>query len=181
MDATTAAKRPNLRLLGGCKPKPPQFRFKASYQPEPNSGCWIWLGCTRGSHGYGGIKVNGRTIPAHRYPWELHRGPIPVGLFVLHRCDNPARVNPDHLFLGTHQDNEDDKVRKGRQACGDRLARAQDENRPRGTRVGTSKLTPQEILEIKRSALSQKNLGAMYEVSQPAIWAIKTGKTWRWL
>lgn len=80
---------------------------------EPNSGCWLWEGAASGP-GYGTIWFDGRTYATHRLSWEVHRGPIPEGLFVLHHCDTPACVNPDHLFVGTQQDNFDDMRSKGR-------------------------------------------------------------------
>lgn len=79
-------------------------------------GCWSWSGYTD-AHGYARMKVGGRfgrLRGAHRVSWELYRGPIPVGLNVLHRCDNPICTNPDHLFLGTQADNVADRVAKGR-------------------------------------------------------------------
>ncbi len=76
--------------------------------------CWIWTG-TRGPQGYGRIRVGGRrSTGAHRFAWEIVRGPVPDGLFVCHRCDNPPCVRPDHLFLGTASDNAWDCARKGR-------------------------------------------------------------------
>lgn len=81
-------------------------------------GCWLWNGQI-GKRGYGMIGVPKRYGPriqyAHRVSWRLHRGEIPDGLSVLHRCDNPKCVNPDHLFLGTAGDNIRDCVAKGRQ------------------------------------------------------------------
>lgn len=96
-------------------------RFWAKTIPEPNTGCWLWMGSTWGG-GYGQVRINRRTRFAHRVAWEVSNGPIPNGLFVLHRCDNPPCVNPAHLFLGTHQDNMDDMMRKGRKVVltGDR-------------------------------------------------------------
>jgi hypothetical protein len=86
--------------------------------PEPNTGCWLWEGPVN-FFGYG-LSHHSRV---HRLAWEEANGPIPDGLFVLHRCDVPSCCNPDHLFLGTHQDNADDKKRKGRDDCWDARAR----------------------------------------------------------
>lgn len=71
--------------------------------------CWMWVGA-RNKRGYGNIQ----GVLAHRISWELYNGPIPDGLLVCHRCDTPGCVNPDHLFLGTHQDNSRDMIAKGR-------------------------------------------------------------------
>lgn len=82
-------------------------------------GCWLFNG-GKTHFGYGRLSLRGnRWITAHRFAWLLHRGDIPdVSLCVLHRCDNPPCVNPDHLFLGTHADNVRDMVRKGRASTG---------------------------------------------------------------
>lgn len=93
-------------------------RFVSKIRKTP--GCWFWIG-SRDRAGYGRINmVQMRQVPilAHRASWMLHRGPIPVGLCVLHKCDNPSCVNPKHLKLGTHKSNSDDKWRKGRSKTG---------------------------------------------------------------
>jgi hypothetical protein len=95
------------------KVQPLVERFWARVRKGPE--CWEFAGPTR--KGYGQLGVgSGRHISAHRISWELANGPIPDGMQVLHTCDNPPCVNPAHLFLGTHQDNMDDMVAKGRGA-----------------------------------------------------------------
>jgi len=91
----------------------PIARIMAGSIPEPNSGCWLWLGSTN-AKGYAHLKYNNRQQRANRFSWTAYNGEIPPGLHVLHRCDNRLCVNPDHLFLGTNQDNVDDRVNKGR-------------------------------------------------------------------
>ena len=88
-------------------------RFMAMVSPEPNTGCWLWLGSAR-PNGYGLFFLGGKTVGAHRAAWMLVRGPIPSGLFACHHCDVPACVNPAHLFLGTAKDNAADMDSKGR-------------------------------------------------------------------
>jgi hypothetical protein len=80
---------------------------------DKSGDCWLWTG-HRGCKGYGAAWAEGRHQAAHRVSWELAFGAIPDGLHVLHHCDNPPCVNPDHLWLGTNSDNQRDCVAKGR-------------------------------------------------------------------
>ena len=95
-----------------------QARFWGKMCPEPNTGCWLWTASFR-TTGYGQINLRHRNVGAHRLAYELHHGPIPDGLCVLHRCDTPACCNPTHLFLGTRVDNNRDMASKGRSLHGE--------------------------------------------------------------
>lgn len=86
-------------------------------------GCWQWTGRIRDG-GYGRMKLNGKETRAHRVSWLIHKGDIPNGLCVLHRCDNRLCVNPKHLFLGTRRDNYEDMKKKGRHSHGETHAAA---------------------------------------------------------
>jgi len=94
------------------KPVAERLANKSTF--EPNTGCLLWTGGVS-SNGYGTIGLRGKVLSTHRLSWELVNGPIPSGLYVCHRCDTPACINVDHLFLGTAKDNVTDKVQKGRQ------------------------------------------------------------------
>lgn len=104
--------------------------FWASVDKNAPGGCWLWTGWKLNS-GYGDTSVNGRRITVHRFSYELANGPIPKGKLVLHRCDVPACVNPEHLFLGTDADNNHDMRAKGR------------------ARNGRQKLTPEQVRAIR--------------------------------
>lgn len=104
--------------------RPWQQRFWKHVTKDGPNGCWVW-GDSRTEFGYGLLvkersskTYRGKQKTAHRLSWELHHGEVPDGLSVLHRCDNPPCVNPDHLFLGTHADNMRDMFEKGRNRIG---------------------------------------------------------------
>lgn len=127
-------------------PVEPRFWPKVDQTGGPDA-CWPWMAC-RNRHGYGKVGVGGISVTAHRAVWELANGPIPAGLHVLHRCDNPPCVNPAHLFLGTNADNVEDKVRKGRSCAGERSGRYR-----HGRRVGVWARSKQ--LAAARSQVAQ--------------------------
>lgn len=93
--------------------RPLAERFNEKWTPEPMSGCWLWMASVT-VDGYGAIASGGKVIRAHRVSWEIHRVQIPQDMCVLHHCDNPPCVNPEHLWIGTHEENVKDMVRKGR-------------------------------------------------------------------
>lgn len=92
-------------------------KFHDGYVPEPNTGCWLWFKATDG-HGYGQLRNPGsgpgRNVLAHRVSFEISNGSIPAGMVIMHSCDQPLCVNPDHLRLGTMKDNSQDMIAKGR-------------------------------------------------------------------
>lgn len=133
--------------------------------PITECGCLVWMGPISKRTGYGHMVIKARPFMPHRVAWEVANGPIPSGMFVLHRCDIRTCINPEHLFLGTHKENMRDMQRKQRSASGERN--------------GAAKLTPSEIAEIRGSLLSNKRLAAYYGVSPAAIHNIKTMKSWR--
>lgn len=92
---------------------------------EKTATCWNWLG-TLDRYGYGKFQIGRKTIKAHRYSYELYHGPFDSKLHVLHRCDNPRCVNPDHLFLGTNRDNVADRTAKKREGDTSRRLTAQE-------------------------------------------------------
>lgn len=85
-------------------PSPPFKRLMSGFTIDKRTECWLWTG-TKYRNGYGWIKVFGKVISAHRYSYELHKGPIPDGNEVLHSCDVKHCINPDHLRIGSHSEN----------------------------------------------------------------------------
>jgi hypothetical protein len=80
----------------------------------PECGCWIWMGYFNAPNGYGRYQIKGESFLAHRLSWEHHYGPVPKGLWVLHKCDTRSCINPDHLYIGTVKDNSRDTVKRER-------------------------------------------------------------------
>jgi hypothetical protein len=100
-----------------------------------SQACWPWIGTKR--YGYGFLKILKKPVRVHRFSWQIHVGPIPDGLHVLHKCNNPACVNPSHLYVGTDQDNMNDKIRAGRQ------------NHPFGSRIANAILNDDIVRSIR--------------------------------
>ena len=109
--------RARLSRTGRLDIKTTAERIEEKSIPVTESGCWLWVGHIS-KDGYGRLRVAGKKELAHRASYRAFIGEIPDTLLVCHKCDNPSCVNPNHLFIGTHQDNMNDKVAKGRQLSG---------------------------------------------------------------
>ena len=147
----------------------PAERVERRSIPEPNSGCWLWLGGLT-HDGYGWASWMYKSMGVHRLSWFAHYGEIPKGLCVLHRCDVRCCVNPDHLFLGTPQDNTDDMIRKGRDV---KIIV------PLGSENARAKLTEADVHLILSSPLNGVKLGKMLGVSSVNIYNIRNGHRWK--
>ena len=142
-------------------------RFRKKYKWSL-TGCWLWQGrCVKG--GYGQFDIADKNIYAHRLSWELHFGPIPEGMDVLHHCDTPPCVRPSHLFLGTDIDNKKDCMTKERHCYGEQHYEA--------------KLTDAIVKEAKylhfSKGQSKASLARKYGVSAVTMGHAIRGDTWR--
>lgn len=163
----------HLRLLMPGRPhRDVDVRFDEKTIPEPNSGCLLWTGTTS-NDGYGRFRPRGRSlVGAHRFAWEREHGPAPDGLHVLHKCDTPACVNVDHLFLGTHQENMDDMRAKGRAVF------------LRGAASGRALLTEDLVRELRARRAAGETCAALAReigMSAPGLGHALTGRNWSWL
>lgn len=127
--------------------------------------CWVWVGLAVNDDGYGRFGIQPPEGPqvkfgAHRVAWVVNKGPIPEGLHVLHHCDNRACINPDHMFLGTHQDNMDDKTRKGRHP------------------LKRQALTAKTAAAIRSDPRPHLQIAKSFRVSRTTVILVKQGKTW---
>ena len=139
--------------------------------------CWYWFGAK--NHGRGELTYHKKVMLAHRFYYEKFIGPIPTGLFVCHHCDNPACVNPKHLFLGTAADNTRDMWNKGRAYAGFRV-HPPDNSREKNPR---HKLTEGQVKEIRERYVPYKvstyKLAKEYGVTQQNVSYIVNNKSWR--
>jgi len=150
---------------------PAEVRFWANVRKTDT--CWLWTGATA-TFGHGQFRVEGRLRLASRFSWELHRGPIPDGLCVLHNCpggDDPACVNPEHLWLGTKGDNNLDRDRKGRSVW------------PNGEAHYRAGLNDEQVAEIRQryaaGGITHHQLADAYGSSKRAVGAIIRRQTWK--
>lgn len=183
-----------------CGRRPVAFedRFWSKISKRDSDGCWLWTASVD-SHGYSMFWWNGKTLHASRVLYERIHGPIPRGLYVLHRCDSPRWVRPDHLFLGTHQENMDDKVAKNRQARGDghglnlhpdrrtrgdrHWTRLRPQDRLCGERHGCAKLNEGKVRELRAryaaGGVTQRELAREYRITQAQVSLIIRRENWK--
>jgi hypothetical protein len=142
--------------------KSAEEKFFDYIDKDEATGCWNWIG-GKDKNGYGIISVYlnpGRVcVRAHRFSYELYKGSISLGMFICHSCDNPSCVNPDHLWLGTHLENEQDKDKKDR--------------RPRGHIAHNRKLTQEQILKIRNTTISAAKLAKEFGVSDGLVCRVR--------
>lgn len=142
-------------------------RFWEKVDVRLGNHCWNWIGGKHHIYGYGHFWVNGKTKTSSRIAWELVYGEIPAGLFICHKCDNPSCCNPDHLFLGTTQENMTDRNNKKHTACGEYN--------------GRSKLTTKDVILIRslyNTGVSVKKISIQFNVVETTIYSIIRGETW---
>ncbi len=157
-----------VRKYGTTKLPSKEDRFWSKVKIDKNDKCWNWIGGTI-ANGYGMFWYEKKLCKASRVVWFLTYRTWPK-LCILHVCDNPLCVNPNHLFEGNNAENSADMVKKGRQA--------------RGSRNGNSKLTETDVKQIKRllmQSVMPKTIAEQFHVSRRVISSIKTGKIWKWL
>ena len=143
-------------------------------EPEPMSGCYLWIrsrnSAYRGYGDYGYTRMDGKKWSAHRLSWFLANGFLPEKpIFILHRCDTPACINPRHLKTGTQKENVLDRDRKGRRAS------------PQGGKNALAKLTDESVIEIRRRRLDGALLRVLakdHGVSISTIHLVVAGKAW---
>lgn len=137
------------------------------------TGCWEWRK-HRNNHGYGKLTINGRGCYAHRLAYQLVKGDLPQGMEVMHSCDNPACINPEHLSAGTHSQNMKDCTYRGRAKMPAVSVR--------GERNGAAKLREVDIRSIRRlldKGCTQREIADRFGISQSQVSHIKLGRAWK--
>jgi hypothetical protein len=137
--------------------------------------CWNWT-AGKDKNGYGQIKINRKQFRAHRVMYEAVKGSIPKGLVVMHSCDNPSCVNPDHLQIGTNKDNSQDMIKKGRKHL---IFGGENQ---RGEKNGRALITEDDVREIRKRHANgerQVDIAIDYGLTQIGVSKITTRRTWK--
>lgn len=153
------------KKIGRSDPKPLWPRLIGRTIHTPN-GCWIFT--KESPNGHPRLDFNGKREFVHRLSWMIHRGPIPEGCWVLHKCVGRGDCwNPTHLYLGTPKEN-----------CRDRKVQGHEPNR-KGERNGRAKLSPEDVLAIRSEPLTNKaQIARQYGVSRSSVSAVILGRSW---
>jgi hypothetical protein len=131
---------------------------------DRSGDCWLWKGASHSS-GYGSFRFRGSQATAHRVAFQLENPAVEIGgMDICHRCDNRLCVRPDHLFVGTRQENVDDMMKKGRG--------------PVGHKNGQAKLTPAQVAAIRLDQRIHRLIAGQYGVDQAVISRIKNGRAY---
>lgn len=146
--------------------EPIAIRFWRYVTHREAEGCWLWAGC-RNKKGYGALSVNNRPKGAHVVSWELHFGPVPELMQVLHSCDVPACVRPAHLYLGSAADNSADMIAKRRHS-----AYAGENTQAKLTRTQVKAMREEYHRLVEKFAKA-------FGVGEPCIRHVLSGRTWK--
>lgn len=151
--------------------------------PVPWSGCSMWI-AGLDKDGYGQASLRNKNIRAHRLSYLVNKGSIPEGMVVMHSCDVPCCINPDHLSIGSSYQNTRDKIEKGRNrvSSGNEHYMRKTPGMRAGDKCPTAKLSSSDVEEIKRlmaSGTAQTKIAEKYGVSRTCISAISTGRNWK--
>lgn len=151
------------RVFGGTVKD--RLLFHSKYISD--TGCREWIGSVHQATGYGNITINGSTVSTHRASWETANGPIPSGMHILHKCDNPSCINPEHLFLGTNAQNVADMDTKGRRVA------------HKGEKHPRAKLTDDLVSKIRVDPRTHRVIAKELGVGPSIIGLVKQHKIWR--
>ena len=148
----------------------PEVRFFRFVDKKSDNECWHWTGHKLGN--YGSFSIGAKSLGsvlAHRFSWSMHNNKeIPSGMVIMHSCDNPLCVNPNHLSVGTYMENTHDMLRKGRHTY---IAHVGEKN-------GKSVLNERIVREIRASNKNHAELGRFYGISSSCVRGVRTGRTW---
>ena len=147
-------------------------RFWSKVNRTDEESCWEWMAC-KDTRNYGVINIERKIVKAHRVAYELTHGPIPEGLGILHKCDNPSCCNPAHLFAGTHAENMADRFAKG----------GWENSTFRGSKHSLAKLNEAQVVAIReeyaKGSVTQKELAIKYGVSKSTIETVIYRRGWK--